>query len=1029
MLCMIPASLFAQTGGGIAVRGTVSDNAGPLLGVTVAVQGTTNATTTDADGNYAITVTGENAVLSFSYIGYKTYTERVGSRAVINVVLEEEIARLDEVVVIGYGTQRREAVTGSVASISSEKIMEVASVNVTQALQGRIAGVEMTQTSTKPGATMQIRIRGTRSLTASNDPLVVLDGIPFMGTFNDIDPSSIKSIDILKDASATAIYGSRGANGVILITTNRGVIQQEARITYNGYYGIKDMFSKYPMMDGPQFAKLRADAAATIKAIGSANQPYSNTGDQSDDINIDWQDLFFQKGMVTSHDISVAKGTEKGGYIFGAGFFKEEAVIPTQQYSRISLRTAIDQGVGKYFRFGLTSNNSFGFSEGNQISIGDMLSTPSITNPYNPDGSLKRGVASSSTETYKVWTKETIEEAKDVWLSESKTLGSYNNLYGEVSAPFLEGLKYRINVGLNIRMTTGGGFTGIGATSATDPKAPSSASISNSMSTRWTVEHLLTFDRTFADKHHVNVTGLFSAEQDRSNSSSIGVRDFPGDQFQYYNLGFGEGEKTIDKDAQGYSVSGLISWMGRVMYDYDDRYMLSVAVRSDASSRLAPGYQWHTYPAVSAGWNLHREKFMEGLDWLTALKFRVGYGETSNQAVAPYATLGNLNTRFYNFGDVESGYATGYYISELPNKNLGWEYTETWNFGLDFALFNRRLTGTVEYYKQHTKDILLSVNLPSTTAVGSYMANIGETENKGFELALNGVILNNLNGWTWEAGINLYTNHNKIIALASGDDRNEGARWFVGYPINVIYDYEKIGLWQEGDPYLNILEPGGNVGMIKVKYTGEYDASGKPVRQIGETPGNDDRQIMKVDPNFQGGFNTRVAYKGFDLNIVGAFKSGGILISTLHGRSSYLNNLNGRRNNIDVDYWTPDNTDAKYPRPGGILSSDSPKYGNTLARFDASYMKVRAITLGYNFTQKWMRDTGIERLRLYFTVQNPFVLFSPYHNESGMDPETNSFAYENQAVANDYPNRLPLAVVAFNTPATRNYLFGLSLTF
>jgi TonB-linked SusC/RagA family outer membrane protein len=465
--------------------------------------------------------------------------------------------------------------------------------------------------------------------------------------------------------------------------------------------------------------------------------------------------------------------------------------------------------------------------------------------------------------------------------------------------------------------------------------------------------------------------------------------------------------------------------MGRAMYDYDDRYLLSVAVRSDASSRLAPGYQWHTYPAVSAGWNLHREKFMEGLDWLTALKFRAGYGETSNQAVSPYATLGNLNTRYYNFGDVESGYATGYYISELPNKNLGWEYTETWNFGLDFALFNRRLTGTVEYYKQHTKDILLSVDLPSTTAVDSYIANIGETENKGVEFSLNGVILNNLNGWTWEAGINLYTNHNKIIALASGQDRNEGARWFVGSPINVIYDYEKIGIWQEGDPHRDILEPGGNAGMIKVKYLGDYNAKGEPTRPIGP----DDRVVQEVDPNFQGGFNTRVAYKGFDLNIVGTFKSGGILISTLHGRSSYLNNLNGRRNNIDVDYWMPDNTGAKYPRPGGVVSADSPKYGNTLALFDASYMKVRAITLGYNFTQEWMKNTGIERLRLYFTVQNPFVLFSPYHNECGMDPETNSFAYENQAIGGDYPNRLPLAVVAFNTPSTRNYLFGLSITF
>jgi TonB-linked SusC/RagA family outer membrane protein len=890
-------------------------------------------------------------------------------------------------------------------------------------LQGRIAGVEMTQTSTKPGGAMQIRIRGTRSLTASNDPLIVLDGIPFAGTVNDVDPSSIKSIDILKDASATAIYGSRGANGVILITTNRGVAGQEAQVTYNGYYGVKSAI-KYPLMDGPAFVQLRKDATATIDAYpDQKNAKWTNTEDQRDDVSTDWQDLFFRQGLVTSHDVSVANGSEKGSYVFGGSFYKEQAVVPTQQYNRISLRAAIDQGVGKYFRFGLTSNNAYGFSQGNQISIGDMLSTPAITDPYDADGNLKRSVKVNSAETYKVWTKETIEDVKELWMSESKTLGSYNNLFGEVKIPGVEGLSYRMNLGLNIRMTTGGGFTGIGVTSPTDPNAPSSASINNSLTTNWTMENLLNYDRTFAGAHHVNVVAMYSAEQNHYNRSDISVRDFPYDIFQYYNLGYGEGEKTIDPANQNYSVSGLISYMGRVMYDYDDRYMLSLALRSDASSRLAEGHKWHTYPAMSAGWNLHRESFMSDFSWLSALKVRVGYGETSNQAIDPYKTLGQLSTRYYNFGDNESGYATGYYVSELPNENLGWEYTETWNFGLDFSVLNRRLSGSIEYYRQHTKDILLSVSLPSTTAVPGYMANIGETQNNGFELSLNGVILDNLNGFTWEAGVNFYANRNELLALASGQDKNEGNAWFVGYPIDVVFDYKKVGLWQEGDPYLSILEPNGNVGMVKVEYHGEYNADGTPARAINA----DDRVPQSLEPNFQGGFNTRLAYKGFDLSIVGSFKSGGLLISTIHGRTSYLNNLTTRRNNIDVDYWTPENTGAKYPRPGGMQSSDGPKYGNTLALFDASYMKIRAITLGYDVNRKWLKNAGVGKLRLYATVQNPFVLFSPYHSESGMDPETNSFANENQAVTADFPSRLP--VVAFNTPATRNYLFGLSLTF
>jgi TonB-linked SusC/RagA family outer membrane protein len=1019
LFLFVPLYLAAQN---ITVTGKVTDKNGEvLIGVTVIEKDTGNGTVTDVDGNYSLNVPG-NAVVGFSYIGYVAQSIPIQGQKVVNVVLEEDTKTLEEVVVIGYGAQRREAVTGSVASIGGESMRAVQTTNFTQALQGRIAGVEMTQTSSKPGAGMQIRVRGTRSLTASNDPLIVLDGIPFAGTVNDIDPGSIKSIDILKDASATAIYGSRGANGVIMITTNRGVAGQEAQVTYNAYYGIKNAL-KYPMMNGPEFVRLRKDATATIDELKNNSAKWANTADQSDDVNTDWQDLFFGKGMVNSHDISISNGTEKGNYIFGGGYYKEVAVIPNQQYSRISLRAAIDQSVGKYFRFGLTSNNAYGFSQGNQIGIGEMLSTPAITNPYNEDGSLKRAVQVNSAETYKVWTKETLKDVNELWMSDSKTFGSYNNLYGDVKIPGVEGLSYRINLGLNIRWTNGGGFTGRGVTSATDPNAPSSASVSNSLTTGWTAENLLNYDRTFADVHHVNVVAMYSAEENFYDRSAVSVRDFPADHFQYHNLGYGEGEKTINQSDQNYYLSGLVSYMGRIMYDYDNRYMVSLAMRSDASSRLAEGRKWHTYPAISAGWNLHRESFMRNFDRINTLKLRVGYGETSNQSIDPYKTFGELNTRFYNFGDSDSGNQTGYYVSELPNQNLGWEYTETWNFGVDFSMFNRRLSGSIEYYRQHTKDILLSVNLPSTTAVPSYMANIGETENKGFEVSLSGVILDNVNGWTWDAGLNLYANRNKLLLLASGEEKNEGNAWFKGFPIDVVFDYKKVGLWQEGDPYLNILEPGGNVGMVKVEYHGDYNADGTPVRQISA----DDRVPQSLEADFQGGFNTRVTYKGFDLNIVGSFKGGGTLISTIHGRSSYLNNLTSRRNNIAVDYWMPDNTGAKYPRPGGVQSSDGPKYGNTLALFDASYMKVRAMTLGYEFNKKQLKQWGVSRLRLYATVQNPFVFFSPYYSESGMDPETNSFANENQAVTDDYPRRLP--VVAFNTPATRNYLVGVNITF
>ena len=1012
----------------LTVTGTVTDasTGNPLPGVNIVIEGTTMGVTTDLDGKYTITVPDQNAVLAFSYVGYLTEKITVGSQTTIDVKLTPDIAQLQQVVVIGYGTQRKEAVTGSVASVGGSEVREVPSANVTQALQGRIAGVEMTQTNTKPGATMQIRIRGARSLNASNDPLVVLDGIPFAGSINDIDPNNIKSVDILKDASATAIYGSRGANGVILITTNRGQMGQKAKVSYNAYYGVKNAI-KYPMMDGPQFLKLRTEALRTVSELGSG-VAFGPASDELDNVSTDWQDLFYRRGSVNSQDLSISNGTENGNYIFGIGYFNDQAVIPTQGYERYSLRAALDQKVGQYFRFGLTSNSSYGISTGNQVGIGDVLGASPLASPYDSTGNLVRATtASTQGDAYRVYTKESVKALKDKWLSDSKTLGTYNSLYGEVEAPWVKGLKYRLNLGLNYRAVNGGGYTGVGVTSATNPDEPSTMSLNHELTTSWTIENLLTYDHTFAEKHQVNIVGLYSAEQTSYNRSVVNARDIPADVFQYYRPDLAQGEVTMNINSPGkyYWVSGLMSWMGRVMYSYDSRYMLSATLRSDGSSRLAPGHKWHTYPAVSAGWNIANESFMKNISQITLMKLRVGFGQTSNQAIDPYSTLGLLNTRFYNFGDNGTdSYATGYYISELPNQNLGWEYTKTWNYGLDFALFTGRLSGTIEYYRQHTKDILLNVDLPQTTGVSSYTANIGETENKGFEISLNGIILKNPNGFTWEAGINLYANHNKLVALTSGSEENRGNWWFVGYPIDVVYDYKKIGLWQAGDPYLNILEPAGNVGMIKVEYTGDYNPDGTPVRAIS----GDDQQPQSIEPKFQGGFNTRLAYKGFDLTMVGAFKSGGILISTLYGSSSYLDLMTGRHNNVDVDYWTPENTGAKYPRPGGANSSDNPKYASTLAYFNASYLKIRTITLGYNFSQAaWMGKSGISQLRLYVTAQNPLVMFSPFHKESGLDPEPNSLGNQNQAVTTVYQSRLP--VVANNTPSTHNYLIGINLTF
>jgi TonB-linked SusC/RagA family outer membrane protein len=1005
---LFTANAFAQN----TVKGKIVNEDGqPVAGASVVLKGTTTGTTTDNSGNFSI-VAPKGSVLVITSISYTDQEITVGDNANINIRLTRSSGSLGEVIVVGYGTQRKEAVTGSVASISGLAMREVPSPNISQALQGRIAGVEISQNSTRPGATMQIRVRGTRSLSADNNPLIVLDGIPFIGSLGDINPDDIKTIDILKDASATAIYGSRGANGVIIITTDKGSRNRKPRISYSTYTGAQKIFSKYPMMNGPEFVALRA-----------ARGQYVNGQDEANDLNTDWQDLFYQTGIVTDHNISLSGGTETGSYNFGLGYYFNEGVVPTQQYKRYSFRGSLDQMVGKYFRFGFTTYDNYNQSEGNQVGLYNALSMSPISTPFNPDGSMKRIIRMAADDQF-IFTKDVVERLtdNDQWVNENRGFASYNAIYAEIKAPYINGLKYRVNLGLDFIQFNNGAYTGQGVGS-TNPGSVSSASIDNRLTYHWTIENILSYDRTINGKHTVNVVALYSAEQNKYNRSGMSAQDIPADAFQFYNLGQAAGQITVNPANQEYQLWGLNSMMGRVMYSYENRYMISATVRSDASSRLAEGHKWHTYPAVSVGWNISNESFMQKISLINSLKLRAGFGQTSNQAIAPYATLGLLNTRPYNFGP--STYSTGYYVSQLPNEDLGWEFSKTLNFGLDFSILKNRLSGTIEYYITKTEDILLNLGLPPTSGVTGYTANIGSTQNKGFELSLNGTILNNVNGWTWDAGVNFYINNNELTSLASGSTQDIPNGWFVGHNINAIYDFKKIGLWQDKDQYRDVLEPGGAVGMIKVLYTGAYDATGKPVRAIGTGAGYDDRQIMDVDPDWQGGFNTRVSYKGFDLGIVGLYRHGGILVSTIHGSAGYLNLLTGRRNNINVDYWTPTNTDAKYPNPAGPISNDNPKYASTLSYFDGSFLKVRTITLGYDLSRSLIKNKDI-KMRMYFTAQNPFVMFSPFHKESGLDPETNSPGNQNVA-AGGYNARI--LTVGFNTPSTRNYIVGFNLTF
>ena len=1008
---MLPVFALAQT---ISVSGTVTDESGVAIpGAAVMVVNSSNGAVTSVDGTYSLQVS-PSAILEVSCMGYTTVQIPVQARSRIDIVLADDAEQIDATVVIGYGTARRQDVTGSIVSVGGDNLRAVPAGDVTRALEGRVAGVEMTQTNSKPGSSMQIRIRGQRSLSASNDPLIVLDGMPFMGSLTDISPSDIKSMDILKDASSTAIYGSRGANGVILITTYKGVEGQAPKVSFNTYATLKKAV-KYPMMPREKYIQMRQMAGQ-----------YKNTLDEDDAQFTDWQDMLYRDGYTQNYDLSVSGGTKSGSYRFGVTYYNDEAVIPTQGYDRIALSGGVDQRIGQWFRVGFTTNTSYATNTGNQVDMYAALSKSPLVVPFDENKELKWRINMPSDNDQYVLSRERVEDltAKGLWLNESKSIATYNTGYVQFYFPWIDGLNFKTSVGLNYRNSKGGSFTGTGVNaSATNPNG---ASWSFDDTFNWTIENLLTYDRIFG-KHHINAVALYSAEQTTSTGQSLSGKNIPNEAFQYYSIGSALAS-DITVNGGSYTQTGLISYMGRIMYTYDDRYMFSAAIRSDASSRLAPGHKWHTYPAVSVGWNLHNESFMRNTrGWLDELKLRVGYGETSNQAIGAYATLGQLSSRNYNFAD---DYRIGYYVSVLPNAELGWEYSQTWNFGIDFGFFKGRLRGTLEHYRVATKDILLNLGLPSTSGVNSYTANIGATQNRGVELTLNGTIIENRD-WTWTAGLNIYANRNKLVALADGSDRDEGNAWFVGYPLNCLFDYEYDGLWQPGDKYMDILEPSSEVngmkqavGSIKVKYHGEYNEDGTPKRAIN----SNDRVPINAEAIFQGGFNTTVGYKNFDLTVIGAFQAGGILLSSLHSANSYLNMLTGRRGQLDVDYWTPENTGAHYPRPGSLVSSDNPKYASTLAYFNGSYFKIRTITLGYNFHRlQGLRRAGIDNLRLYATLQNPgLVLFSDFTRETGLDPEPNA---NGGSTASGRPGPGRMSYVGYNTPNTRNFLIGVNLTF
>lgn len=1005
-----------------------------VSGASVSVKGTTTGTNTDVKGDYNISV-ANNATLVISYVGYDAKEIKVGNGSTFNVQLETNNKELDQVIVVGYGTQKKKDVTGSVVTVTAATLQEVPTANIISELKGRAAGVDIVSNSASPGGGGQIRIRGNRSLARSSgesdgldQPLLVVDGIPFGGTVNDLNPDDILSLDILKDASATAIYGSRGSGGVLLITTKRGKTGK-AVTSYNSYYGISSITDQIKVFNGPEFAAFKLEAAKPSGTSSYGLTPAEQAG-LAAGTNTDWQKLIYKQGFTTSNELSISGGSEATQFGLGLGYFKETGIIPNQDFERYSLRTTIDHRVSNRIKIGLNTLNTLTYRHagGGDGVPGTLLRLSPLTSPYNADGTLNLNPLVGSTDAAFVSPLTLITRA-DAILAKTRRFRTFNSLYAEVN--IIPGLKYRANIGLDFSSQQNDNYSGPNTYVNTNTSlAAASATVGNSESWVYTLENLLTYDKTIAQKHKITFTGLFSTQKNHDKSSSFTGTNFPADYIQNANLGLAANPIT---GSGSFAERGLISYMARLNYGFDGRYLLTATVRRDGASVLSPGNQYFTYPAVAVAWNITNEKFMQTNRIFSNLKLRAGWGKTSNQGVSPYTTLGALSTSTYNFGQGAAGQQAAYLVTTLANNSLHWESTAQWNVGLDFALFKNRITGAIEVYDQKTSDILLGLSLPPSNGASSTTVNAGKTAGHGIEITLGSVNIQNRNGITWTTDVNFSINRETIVQLQDPLLKQDLANgWFVGQPLTVIYDVRKIGIWQTGDPGLATqTSPVQKPGQIRIEDINSPANDGKPDGKITA----DDRQIIgNFQPAWTGGMTNRVTYKGFDFSVVVFARMGmKVLVPYLSadgGANGFPFFMQSRVNQLKVDYWTASNPTNAFPQPDA--STDRFMYASTLAYQDGSFIKVRSINLGYTVPSKFLTKAGISSLRIYVTAQNPFILYSPFVKAGlGPDPEGNGYggSVTSALVGGTTPTGSRQISVNANNPSTRQFNVGVNLKF
>ncbi len=949
----------------IEVQGVVTGEDGEALpGVSILVRGTSKGTSTDENGRYRIAIPGPDTRLVFSFVGYLSQEIVVGNRTRLDITLATDNKALEEIVVVGYGTQKKSDLTGAISSVTNKDLQETPAGNFLEQSQGRLAGVDIVRANGSPGSPVQIRIRGNRSINASNEPLYVIDGIPTNASINDFNPNDIESMEVLKDASAVAIYGSRGANGVVLITTKRGK-SGKAVISYDGYYGVKKPVRNIDLMDGQQFAEYARFSRGY--AAGDA----SFDGNFLSDVEIEnlksrnftnWLDLAIGQGRQQDHQLSVSGGSDKITYYVSGSFFKEDGYIPGTDFQRNAVRVNLESRLTNRLKLGLSSTVSLG--ERNQMSnlpYNNSLGYSPLVGPTDASGNFlpfpnpREGLLANPLINYQPYQ----------YIDETVTRRVFANIYAEYE--FSKSLKYRLNYGPDFDMSRRGRYTGLLEGNI------NKASVDNALDFAYTLENILNYTRRFG-KHDLDVVGLFSVQKSRFETSNLSGQDIPVEKSLFYDLA---SSSTITGIGSSLGEWGLLSYMGRINYRFDEKFLLTVTGRADGSSRLAEGNKWAFFPAVSGGYILSQEDFLKG-GKLSFLKIRAGYGEVGNTAISPFQTLGGLSRSTYIFG---TNPAFGFGNNLIPNPDLKWEISKTTNLGLDFGFFNDRISGSLEYYITNTRDLLLNRLLPTTSGYNSILQNIGSTRNSGWELTVSGKVMSRPGGFSWDAGLNLFSNKEQIVELFDGENDDVGNLWFIGRPINVFYSFRQDGIWQQ-DESSAAADNRQKPGDIKIRDVNGRDAGGNLTKAPDGIINSDDRTILgSTVPSWSGGLTNRLRFKGFDLSILVYARIGQMLRSDFHNLGG--NNWQGRYNALNLDYWTPDNPTNAFPKPN---AAEAPLYADAVRYFDGSFVKIKNIGLGYNFPSDWVKKIGLSAARMHTTVNNALI-FAPYKT---VDPETSN---------------------------------------